>query len=133
MVAYDNNYQVRKQDWKTEPMPIENILTVPIFSWITPPGRESFHTLLSKKNLEILKRGHIPSCSEDSWFIYSEGDKIYFHRAWTGYCVYILDIPKETDPESSMRLTVNNNFTQVFFDEPDWEMKEFYKYRGKHL
>ena len=35
-----------------------------------------------------MKRGLIPRQVEDKWFIYFEESWIYFHRSWTGPCVY---------------------------------------------
>ena len=36
--------------------------------------------------------GFLPSQMEDKWFIYCEDDKVFFHRSWTGYCIFILDL-----------------------------------------
>lgn len=36
--------------------------------------------------------GHIPKEMEDKWFIFFETDKIYFHRSWTGFCIYEVEL-----------------------------------------
>lgn len=28
---------------------------------------------------------------EDKWFWYMEGDTLYIHRSWTGFCIYIVE------------------------------------------
>jgi hypothetical protein len=35
-------------------------------------------------------QGHIPQDMDDKWFIYFEDGWLYFHRSWTGACVYAL-------------------------------------------
>jgi hypothetical protein len=37
---------------------------------------------------ERIKRGLIPREMEDKWFIFYEEPWLYFHRSWTGACVY---------------------------------------------
>ena len=32
---------------------------------------------------------------EDKWFIFVEEDRLYFHRSWTGYCIYQLSLIRE--------------------------------------
>lgn len=35
-------------------------------------------------------RGFVPKEMEDRWFIFYEEGWLYFHRSWTGFCVYAL-------------------------------------------
>jgi hypothetical protein len=42
-----------------------------------------------------ISNGFIPEAMEDKWFIFLEGDVLYFHRSWTGSCVYQLRLQKE--------------------------------------
>jgi hypothetical protein len=37
---------------------------------------------------ERLMLGHIPRNMEDKWFIFFEAGWLYFHRSWTGHCIY---------------------------------------------
>ena len=64
-------------DRKTEPMP-ERCETFVL--------NRSF----SDAEMNALRRGHIPQAMEDKWFWYMEGDTLYAHRSWTGYCIYII-------------------------------------------
>ena len=68
-----------KSDWKTVEMPEKN---------------ECFELKkhLSKKDIDKLRRGHIPEAMEDKWFYYMEGNTLFAHRSWTGYCIYIAEL-----------------------------------------
>ena len=66
---------IQKSDWKTLEM---------------PPRTASF-TLsypLADSDLAAIREGHRPEEMEDKWFMYCEGDTLYIHRSWTGYCIY---------------------------------------------
>ena len=44
-----------------------------------------------EQQLETIKKGLIPEVMEDKWFIYFEDNKLYCHRSWTGYCIFIIE------------------------------------------
>ena len=48
----------------------------------------SYERRFDAKELERLTVGLLPQQMEDRWFIYSEDDWLYFHRSWTGTCIY---------------------------------------------
>src|SRR5437588_10029082 len=52
-----------------------------------------------------MQMGTIPQEMEDKWFIYFEDGWFFFHRSWTGICIYQvrleLTLPG-SDPGSSM-------------------------------
>lgn len=35
-----------------------------------------------------IQAGFIPQAMEDKWFVFLEGDWVFFHRGWTGICIY---------------------------------------------
>jgi hypothetical protein len=39
---------------------------------------------------EQLRLGLVPREMEDKWFIFFEEDILYFHRSWTGMCVFLV-------------------------------------------
>jgi hypothetical protein len=39
--------------------------------------------------------GLIPEVMEDKWFIFMEGDWLFFHRSWTGTCVYQVRLERD--------------------------------------
>jgi len=64
-------------DWKALPMP-------ELHTTITPG------LLFNANQVFCMKRGVIPREMEDKWFVYWKEDSLYFHRSWTGFCVYIV-------------------------------------------
>lgn len=46
---------------------------------------------------ENLRQGRIPQQMEDKWFIFLEGDWLYLHRSWSGFCVAQVEIKRTTD------------------------------------
>ena len=68
-----------KTDWKTLEM---------------PEAHECFklERKISGEELNNLRYGHIPHEMEDKWFSYMDGNTLYAHRSWTGYCIYIIEI-----------------------------------------
>lgn len=62
-------------------------------SWKTaklPESRRSldFHARFTLGEFEYIKRGLIPHAMEDKWFIFFESPWLYFHRSWSGECVF---------------------------------------------
>ena len=70
---------IKRSDWKNEDMPAQ---------------QDSFilKRAFSKKETAALRRGHIPEAMEDKWFWYMEGDTLYIHRSWTGFCIFIVEL-----------------------------------------
>ena len=42
----------------------------------------------TKKEMGEIQLGLIPKIMDDKWFIMYEDDWLYFHRSWTGQCVF---------------------------------------------
>lgn len=83
-----------KGDWRAEPMP-EKHTTI-----------ELNHEY-STEDMEIIKLGEIPEEMEDKWFMYyvQSENKLYMHRSWTGYCVYIVQFEEKADESVFMATT----------------------------
>lgn len=83
---------VKKDDWKTMEIPEQ---------------AEEF--ILEKKlthnDIELMKEGHKPEEMEDKWFMYVENMKLFIHRSWTGYCIYVVDI----SDDGKLNVKVNRN------------------------
>lgn len=64
-------------------------------SWNTqPPGPMAafdYGATFSAAEYDIICRGLIPVEMEDKWFVFLEAHTLYFHRSWTGHCVYQLE------------------------------------------
>jgi hypothetical protein len=50
----------------------------------------AIHSEFSGQEYERISCGLIPQEMEDKWFIFMEEGTLYFHRSWTGYCIYQL-------------------------------------------
>lgn len=64
-------------------------------SWklISMPNRRTrlhFRRAFSAKEYSQIRRGLIPKEMEDKWCIVLADDWLYFHRSWTGLCIYQL-------------------------------------------
>lgn len=62
-------------------------------SWnLQPPPDEreyfEFPMEFSTLDWEKMKLGYIPKNDDDKWFIFFEDGWLYFHRSWTGSCIY---------------------------------------------
>ena len=64
-------------------------------SWMRKPLPEIYVPLHFDRafivdEYEQLSYGFIPDCMDDHWFIYLDPEEnvIYFHRSWTGFCIY---------------------------------------------
>lgn len=68
-----------RDDWKTLPMPEEHETFV-------------LHRAITEAEFRRLRLGHIPEEMEDKWFWYLEANRLYLHRSWTGYSIFIREI-----------------------------------------
>ena len=114
-------------------------------SWKTSDMPEKHETFfisrtISPEQMEILRRGHVPKEMEDKWFWYMEGDTLFAHRAWTGYCIFRIDFSTAGDH----RVTVNRDIRQyrctsikedkkTLNDLLDWWTRSPYDYYGEWL
>ncbi|MBR0139712.1 MAG: hypothetical protein IJM17_05435 [Firmicutes bacterium] len=78
MAGYDKTRIACRGDWKNKPMPEQ---------------RETFalRRTFSDEEMNALRLGNVPQGMEDKWFLYMEGDTLWAHRSWTGYCIYRID------------------------------------------
>ncbi len=90
-----NGKIAEKDDWKTTEMPEEH-------------ERFILHRHFNDLQMEALRRGHIPEEMEDKWFWYMEGDTLYAHRSWTGFCIYRIDFK----PDDNHIVTVSRDEEQ---------------------
>ena len=76
-----NLKKATKDSWKNYPMP-ELKAQLPIHRDFTP------------EEYEYLSYGDIPQQMEDKWFSYLQDDWLYFHRSWTGLCIFQVRLEK---------------------------------------
>ena len=83
----------KKSDWTTQKMPQQHTTF-------------AIQQEISRAEMEELKLGGIPREMEDKWFWYFEDGKLYIHRSWTGFCIYILSF---TPDSRWIAVTVNRD------------------------
>ena len=99
---------VRKEDWKTCTMPKQNdCFEVPVS--------------IPENKLDVLRHGHRPTEMEDKWFRYMEGDVLYAHRSWTGFCIYIADFGEK----GKIKVTVNRDPEQYTCTDINEDREKF--------
>lgn len=59
-----------RDSWKNQP--------------ITDPKKIGIDLRFNREQFQIIKKGHIPECMDDLWFIFFEDDTLYFHKSWSG-------------------------------------------------
>ena len=57
-----------------------------------PEQREvlGFANSYTAEEFALIQQGLIPEAMEDKWFIYFDEPNLFFHRSWTGDCIYVL-------------------------------------------
>lgn len=50
---------------------------------------------LTYEDIKLIEDGHRPEEMEDKWFMFCENRKLFIHRSWTGYCIYIVDLSEK--------------------------------------
>ncbi len=86
---------VRKDDWKTVEIPAQ------IEEFV-------LEKRLTRDDIKRIEEGHRPEEMEDKWFMYYENSKLFIHRSWTGYCIYVVDISESGE----LKAIVNRNSEQ---------------------
>ena len=95
---------VTKKDWKTCPMPELNTTF-------------SISRVFSDEQMNTLKTGYIPQQMEDKWFRYFENGKLFAHRSWTGFCIYIIEFNTTTWVHNVIVNRCNEQYSRKDIDE----------------
>ena len=87
-------------DWKTSGLPAKRA-TVQLDRLFTP------------KEMVCIRHGLVPQQMEDKWFVYWEGQTLFFHRSWTGHCIYTAHFePREGGNWQCTEFDVNRELEQ---------------------
>ena len=92
--------------WKTEDLPARRT-SVPL------------DRAFSREEMERIRHGVVPEEMEDKWFIYWRDDALFFHRSWTGYCIYVVRFVPDGEIWRMTRADVNRDRRQ--YSEKDDE------------
>ena len=69
----------RRDDWTTHPLPEQHIVLGADWRYTPDEARR-------------MRLGLIPEVMEDKWFIYHADGRLHFHRSWTGFCIYEVEL-----------------------------------------
>ena len=67
--------------------------------------------------MDHIRQGVIPEVMEDKWFIYWNDDALFFHRSWTGFCIYVVRFAADGDTWRMIQADVNRDRRQ--YEETD--------------
>jgi hypothetical protein len=89
-----------RSSWKAQPFPETR-------------GALAYSRRFDRDEQTRIQRGLVPQQMEDKWFIFSEAPWLYFHRSWTGICIYAVRLRDEGDGCASVQEAwVNRDATQ---------------------
>jgi len=86
----------RSSDWKTIALPLKRT-TIPL------------SRRFSEKEMQMIRKGLIPEEMEDKWFIYWQDNTLFFHRSWTGFCLFVVRFVPEEDGWKTVEADVNRD------------------------
>ena len=78
---------------------------------------------LTRTEAERLRLGFIPSAMEEKWFAYMDGDTLFEHRSWTGYCISQVHFVPEGDGLRATHAEVNR-FPGQYSNQDDEEDRQ---------
>lgn len=97
----------RPDSWETVKMPIE-VSHLP------------FQKTYTAEEFSVIARGLVPEVMEDKWFIYMQNNELYFHRSWTGDCIYKVILEENNAEYIVKEALVNNQYTEQ--DNADYDI-----------
>ena len=104
----------RKGSSITQPMPSET-------------ADLNYRQEFTPEEYQRISRGLIPQEMEDKWFAYLEEGTLFWHRSWTGFCMYRVELVCQGDRYRVRRALVNRNRQQYrsIDDAYDLELLRF--------
>ncbi|HXQ71556.1 MAG TPA: hypothetical protein VN844_13765 [Pyrinomonadaceae bacterium] len=72
----------------------------------------SLERAFTEEEFELIRYGSIPEAMENKWFIFLEDDVLYFHRSWTGFCIYQVSLKKDGAQYRVVEALANRDSTQ---------------------
>ena len=98
------------KDWKTKPLPKKRSLI--------PADRQ-----FTSGEMDRIKRGSIPMAMEEKWFVFFKRNQLYFHRSWTGYCVFVAHFKRRQDGYVLHLIEANRNRRQYTEQDDAYDAK----------
>src|SRR6478672_8534096 len=103
-----------KSDWRTTPLPSKR-------------STISLSRHFSLPEIQLMQSGFVPEDMDDRWFVYWQSDTLFFHRTWSGFCIYVVRFAGEGDSYRMIDADVNRDPKQYrgTNDDHDAKMIEF--------
>lgn len=86
----------KQSDWKTTALPSKQ-------------GTMSLDRSFSSDEIRRMQAGLVPEQMEDKWFVYWHEDTLFFHRSWTGICIYAARFVPDGDSYQMFEVDVNRD------------------------
>jgi len=96
--------------WKTRTMPSKRT---------TIALNRAFSTV----EMSLIRKGHLPEDMGGHWFLYWKDNKLFCHRSWTGYCIYIVNFVKDSKNWKMVEAVVNRDNAQYGMTDDSYEIK----------
>lgn len=93
----------KREDWQNYPMPDKRLVI-------------AFEKSISSEEMIEVRKGLVPLEMEDKWFCFCEENSVFFHRSWTGHCVYEIKFEKNDEGYRLFELVINNEEEQGVLD-----------------
>ncbi len=68
-----------------------------------------YQRTFSQTAYELLSFGFMPKSMDDRWLIYMDNKTIFFHRSWTGHCIYKVILEKKGEEFIVKEARANRN------------------------
>jgi hypothetical protein len=81
----------------------------------------SFERTFSSEEWQNVVRGVVPRQMENKWLIFTEGNTIFFHRSWTGHCIYQVSVEQQGDAFVAKHAIVNRDKAQFQSSDEAYE------------
>jgi hypothetical protein len=98
------------KDWKIKPLPKKRSLI-------------SADRQFTLAEMNRIRRGYIPMAMEEKWFIFFKRNRLFFHRSWTGYCVFVAHFKRSQDGYVLHLIEANRNRRQYTEEDDAYDAK----------
>ena len=95
-LAGDDMKIAKQSDWETKALPSKR-------------STISLDRRFSSDEFRRMQAGLVPEQMEDKWFVYWQDDTLFFHRSWTGVCIYAVRVAVEGDSCRVVEADVNRD------------------------
>lgn len=86
-------------------------------------ARVPFEDSYSSEEYATIARGLVPREIEDKWFIYEDRGAVYFHRSWTGACIFRVRFEAADDRHRVVEVLVSRDREQYTSDDERYEAR----------